>query len=543
MSEPPADSGRPSALARALAHPRLPAVAFAALASGFIALVAVYMDVAARDVAYAVRTEQAASTTLGDPAVIRVTVLRPESGRAASALARLHGPAAATIVPASAEVRSEGPTAFSVRDLPPDTSLELQVTFPDEPERRLPLGSLSAARPRSWLDGAQLRTLRASRRDATSGGISRLRVDPTSPPFELVLVADGGAPARFVENRFFLRLATTEASPGEARDTPVSGASVRVDTPRGTHALSTDALGLAEFSEVPVDLEIWTARAESELGFAEVRFEVAPTFDGLAFRPARRILAPDEPIRGALAAQRDDAVYVDVYSDAGWLAARRVDGEAGALTMPPPGGRWLNAPDGPRIALVQLYTQPFSPTPQHTVRGLVFHPPGQPEPGADAARTLLSAMEAGEVDTGYARALLTAPEALGARTPDELDRLVAYFFARLRPQLVRPARVEDDAAAQRALLDAEVGAFRRKAHWLMILGSLGLVSWMVARIGRQMHDTRSRTLAVVAEVDDPELALLRGLGANAGGGVLLLAVATATIAGFCAGVILLLTTL
>lgn len=539
MGEAPAEPGRPSALARALAHPRLPAMAFAALAAGFIALVAVYMDVAARSVDYAVRTEQAAFSAPGDPTVVRVTVLRPESGRSATALARVQGPSAAAVTPASAEVRSEGPTSFSVRDLPAGAGIDLHVTFPDAPERHLTLPPLGAPPTLTWLDGARLHDLRASRRAPTSGGISRLRVDPADPPLELVLVADGGAPARFVENRFYLRLTATSQADGVPSGAPVAGARLHVETPRGSHDVSTDALGLAELSEVPVDLEVWTARAEATGHTVEVRFEVAPTYDGLAFHPARRLLTTGDPVRGELAAQRDAPVYIDVYSDGGWLAARRTD--AGPLTLPAPQGGWLDVRDGTRAALVQIYTQPFSSTPQHTVRGLLFHGPHLPP--AEATRALLAAMERAEVDEEYARALLAGVELLDGCSPSELDRLVAYFFARLRPELILPARVQDDADTQRALLDAEVGAFRRRAHWLLVLGSLGLVSWMVARIGRQMHDTRRRTLAVVAEVDDPELALLRGLGANAGGGVLLLAVATATIAGFCAGVILLLTTL
>ena len=101
--------------------------------------------------------------------------------------------------------------------------------------------------------------------------------------------------------------------------------------------------------------------------------------------------------------------------------------------------------------------------------------------------------------------------------------------------------VFDNSESQQSALEGETVVFRKRAHWVLGLGTIILLLMIVGKVGWSMWRTKRFTELEMAEIDDPELALLGGFGANVGYiGIVWILVLCLTITLFCVGVIAML---
>ena len=124
--------------------------------------------------------------------------------------------------------------------------------------------------------------------------------------------------------------------------------------------------------------------------------------------------------------------------------------------------------------------------------------------------------------------------------------MIQYLFARVRLPHQTHNLVYDDTESQTDALHSQIDAFRSKANWVLILGTIALIVWISGRVVIGMWQTRRRTHRVMAEMleDDVDLEfeLTGAFGANVGPGAFLWVLfVLLTLVGFSIGLILLLT--
>lgn len=491
----------------------------------FALLVAVYLGVVNRRVPFALQVHAPEVVYRGQSVVLRATVYRPDRHEVLTGAGQLQ---------LEPDVRNialplrTGELAHAVFRVPAEAGDELHFTFSaslaGEPDRRLAF-SLPVADPPAPYSG-----LSAS--DPVDVGplgerprVQLLRREAADPGIDLRMVAGGGVPVRFQDNRFILRVADAEGR-------PLVGAMVRVAVQDGpSFDLTTDALGLAEAAFTPQDLTIWRVTVTANGADAVYLFEVVPSFDG-AVMSVPAFVSSTEPVTAQLRSGGGRRAFFDIAYGQTVLATLQQPTSA-AILLHPPTGRW---PDG--LLWLQSYSNGFSAAPQSAVRCVWVRPAGTP--AAETARVVAGAMAAAQRDGTYFGALRDGPE-LDHASAEQRMRLTRYACAVTRPPFTSLSRRVDDQNVQVEALAAETQRFRRKAHVLLGLGTFALIAWLFGRVGFLMWRTRKRTREVLAALDDPEWALMAGFGANAGAGALVwLTVVSLTIAAFCLGVIALL---
>ena len=533
---------RSSRLAHWILSPGVRKATFVLLLLGFGVGVGTYMHVINRYVHFSVRLHASVTADAGGHAGLRVHAYRPDR------LQRLRGDVEVRAGDGSGPLLERRPLTATptLFTLPvPDDAAEraaYRVTVAIEGEeqprhigleipirRRSPSSSIADLPP----PGSARRVVPQAQ--AERAQVRRIRMEPSDAPLRMTIVSETGFPVRFLENRFLLRLTDRQGQP--IGNWPLTGHIVSGGTAQ-IASLRTDSMGLAEFAVTPIDVETWRIRTQTQDGASvTAQFELVPGFDGTLLRLAQPIVSRVAPISAHLVTDSGaDRWYYDVYGGASWLATGERPSGQRSYRLAAPGGAWFPDRTVWRYGHVQAYSQPFSRSPQSSVRGLLFRPDDATE--LEAAQHLVGALSDHPIDGDYLRALqaLGLP---GAETPAEArNRLIEFLLVRLLPTYVAPHQYYDDTQPQQAALLAETTTFRRRMHWLLGLGALGLMSWILGRILLSSMGIRRRTAALL--VDLPEENSSESTLAPTRSAVLPLVLATVTIAAFFVGVLLML---
>jgi hypothetical protein len=525
-------------------------VAIGLLILGFAALIGSYMSVVNRYVHFSVRVEASRVAEPGGTVAVRLTAYRP--GR----LTPLGGEVSLSLIDPDGTPRLVGRDTVSSDRLsvfrvsvPEEAQGEIRlravVQIGNEPEPRVVDFALPVQAPESWLDNGSVRSAGVSDSDGVAvrnvqeqSQIVRVRMEPADSPFRLDLVAEGGTPVRFIENRLIVRAT-------DAGGSPLADHTLTLTIPDSaspsTTTLVTDVHGLAEFRATPYDVEIWSiAITGHDRQRATGIFEVVPSFDGLLIRAMPITVTTGSTLYLTVTSSLStDHYQYDLHTDGVWIesGSGTMTRDSLVLATDTPGRHALS--HRIRFLLAQVVSNPFSSNPQRALTAVLVRPAGTSE--IDAVTEFVAALEPLGIQRDYVAALQRAGLPRASTITPELYRLVRFLTARLKPSYQPPALAYDDTEIQEATLLAEVSAFRRRAHWLMALGTLALLIWMAARVGTLMWRTKQRTVEFLSEINDPEPGLEGAFGANAGAmGILWLVIALGTVALFCLGVILML---
>lgn len=525
---------------------------FMALA-GFAVLVVVYMQVVNRSVDFCVRVYAAGSGHPGETAAVQATLYRPESARPLGGNAQLScsGPDGQPLTPVTGYLRSDTLTTFQLGLGEVRRAGSVQCRLDVQPTgtavTRSAHFSVDVAQPqRPWLAwGDTGRGLLAGSADLVERPHSRrYRTDPSDAAVQVDVVAEGGAPVRLVENRFYLRVTDTTGH-------PLSGRRVRVYLADDeTRTLETDAAGLAEFRAELLDLVLWRAVVSTDRPGPDAaggdsitaHIEVVPSWDGLVAHVEPPVVEADAgvgfSVESALSA---DQWYYDLLTDGAWLDSDSQSSQTGRWRAIPREGSWAPPPSTVRLATLQVYAQPFSGNPQRAVRAIVMRPAAMSD--ARAVGLFAAALARRGVEGDYIAALQRQGLFDEGTSQETLWRLTQFLGARLTPAYHPRPVVYDDRQAQEEALRSEVSAFRRRSHWLLGLGLLGLMAWLVGQVGVSMWLNRRRAARVLAEIESAgplDLDPTGGRINESRGALLMLLFAMVTISGFFVGVIALL---
>jgi hypothetical protein len=372
----------------------------------------------------------------------------------------------------------------------------------------------------------------------------RYRTDPADAEVQVDVIAEGGAPVRLVENRFYLRLT-------DSAGRPLSGRRVSLHLGDGeVRRLESDAAGLAEFRAELLDLVLWRAVVAGEQPGPEAAggdsitayVEVVPSWDGLVAHVEPPVVDADAgvgfSVESALSADR---WHYDLLTDGAWLDSDSQSSQTGRWRAIPRAGSWAPPPSTVRLATLQVYAQPFSGNPQRAVRAVVMRPATMSD--ARAVGLFAAALARRGVEADYIAALQHQHLFDGSASQETLWRLTQFLGARLTPAYHPRPIVYDDREAQEEALQSEVSGFRRRSHWLLGLGLLGLMAWLIGQVGVSMWLNRRRAARVLAEIDSGgplDLDPAGGRINESRGALLMLLFAMVTISGFFVGVIALL---
>jgi len=490
---------------------------------GFALLVAVYMQVVNRYVARAVRIELPAAVAAGSQGAVRLTVYHPNRGERVRGEATLAwsgaSPGHVPSDPIALDSDLLAPTWFTMPGDGEAAAFSVSVRFPESEAVHHFEVEVPAVEPLPTLSRRvrHLRGLQRSERRPPTAGLGHT---PLDADIRLSLVAEHGRAVRFLSSRFFVRASTRDGQ-------PLAYLPVTVSLGDTTAELTTDAHGLADFEATLQDITVGTA---STAGY-EARVEVTPAFDGMNFSHAPACLTSQGGFDWTLDTALPGPFHADLYTGGGWNFAGRVSPDRIRLVMP--------ETDRTDIARLQVYRHAMAAQPQAAISTFLIVPAG-----ADCIAStgeLVTALAAENVDRPYLEALRSAGLPNAHTSEESRRRLTGYLLSQLPPVVERPAQVIDDADSQTEQLLAETVAFRKRAHRLIAIGTLGLILWIVWRVSSAMVETKRRTREVLLEVDSPELALTGGFGASAGPmGLVWIAALALTLTGFLIGILLLL---
>ena len=523
-----------------MGHPNVRTATLFALLACFALLVGFYMEVINRYVESSVQVWSSPAAEAGSSLVLRATTFRPDRRERISGTATVEVRSSED-VPSTARpqpVETGALSSFVVR-VPPLTRdqliIDLTATTGEANQHsaaleiplRAPLDPITAVL-------AQRRTIRDGPTDRPR--VQLVRTEPREAPWSLSLTSEGGVPVRFVENTFIVQVTRSDGTPVEQQEVELE---IPAPSAPSTVTVQTDQFGLATFRATPNDLELWRLRAHGPIGTVTAAFEIVPSFDSLFLRPRTPLVSDDEPIVATLESGLSvTQFHFDIVADRVVLATATGSAHE-PVGVHPPTGRWPTHDGKVRLFVIQVGSNPFSVNPQSSSRCVWVKPRSMSR--AEAVAQIVHTVEQAGMEREYARAIASR-ELLNDRVPTvQMGRLLNFFCARIGPRYTPLEVVFDDTEEQQDTLLAETRAFRHRAHWLLGLGTLALIVWLVGRVGVLMWRTKRRTVEAIDEIDDPEIQLTGRFGANvgAGGFVWLLAV-TLTVAVFCIGVIVLL---
>lgn len=523
-----------------MGHPGLRTATLFALLSCFALLVAFYMEVINRYVESSVQVWASPRAEAGGSLVVRVTTFRPNRREQINGSATIEMRDSAG-VPGRGRVQpiETGVLSSFVLRIPTTVGTELTIDLTATTgesnshtgEIRIPVrGPL-----------APVAAVLDQRRQYREGPIDRprvqlVRVEPRDAPWRFGLTPEGGVPVRFLENTFIVQLTRPDGAPVDRQDATLE---IPASSAPSAVTVRTDRFGLASFRATPSDLELWRLSTESPTGTVTATFEIVPSFDGLVLRPMSPLVNDNEPIIANLeSGLSGSSFHFDVVADQ-VVQATETGSARERVGVHPPTGSWPVHDDNVRLMLMQVGSNPFSANPQSSARCVWVKPREQSR--IEAVGRILRVLGRAGIEGDYVAAITSHGILDEGATSSQTGRLLSFLCGRIRPSYTPLEVVYDDTQAQQDVLLAETSAFRHRAHWLLGLGTLALIAWLVGRVGVLMWRTKQRTEEAIEDIDDPELALTGRFGINvgAGGFVWLLAV-TLTVAVFCIGVIVLL---
>ncbi|MBN1945437.1 MAG: hypothetical protein JW797_07140 [Bradymonadales bacterium] len=524
--------------------------------AGFAGLVGVYMKAINRYVPFSVRVYGSQVASPGSSAALRLTVYRPEvhrliSGRATVEQLDDRGMvieswseplASGRLTPFHLQVpvALAGPMRLRLQveaeRADEDRRFELAIPVGPQPPWLYEGGIPRASGPQSW--GGLFHPTEGPPR------VDRVRMDPPDCPLSVRLEADGGVPVRYLENRFYLCLTTSSGQPLAHHPLTVT---LGEGVPHAPITLMTDSLGLAEFRASPEQMEIWRVDTQWQGEPVTGWFELVPSWDGLLLRVDPPMVAEEQGlVLNVTTHLRADRWYFDLFGDGGWLSTGSQPMDRRQVGVGPLSGSWNVPPDRIRLLVAQIYSDPFSPDPQRSVRGVVIRPQGMSE--LEATQQLVERLKRHGIESDYLSGLQRAGLLADLPSAQTLVRLQGYLLGRTRPAYQPHPLLFDDTESQTRQMVSEVERFRRKANVVLVVGAAALLLWIGGRVGFALWQTRRRTRAQLMEMEqeglETESGLAGTLGANVGlAGILWASLVLVTLAGFLAGIILLLATM
>jgi len=520
--------------------------AIAIFAIGFALLVGAYMKIVNRYVHSAVQVYASGSAAADSTYVVAIRLGRPDRADdiEGTASVSVFGDAAEPLWQGDRDIENGRLSTFEFR-LPPGFSggrVEFEVTTG---EGELHTGSIPLLVGESvdlvqWLQ--RLRSSHRQRPDppriqlvrTTDGDGDALSRETQPDLWRVDVVADGGEPVRFLPGNFLV-LGTT------ADGVPVPEQQISLEMPSGledpqTLTLETDGFGLAEFSAELVDWGLWTAELNGAGGTLRTTFEIVPGF-ALGVHAMSPFVRENSPIRVRVDSNRAQEGLFSATVGPQGVSSHRFHRADGSLSHPPPPGGW-SAPDGNPLLLVQVAPGPAFVSEQGATRCLLV---AEDERRSQAWTTLLTSLQGAGIRPCYVTGLQQSPVEIASAADSEQARLLNYLCARAHPSLTGLQVVFDNSESQQSALEGETVVFRKRAHWVLGLGTIILLLMIVGKVGWSMWRTKRFTELEMAEIDDPELALLGGFGANVGYiGIVWILVLCLTITLFCVGVIAML---
>ena len=515
----------------------------ALFAIGFALLVGAYMKIVNRYVHSAVQAYVSGSAVPDSTFVVALRLGRPDRS------GQIDGTTSVTVFSEDStqiwqghgQIENARLTTFEFR-LPPDfvggrVDFEVNTEDGEQHSGSLPLVVTPPADLSQWL--LRLRSAPRNRPDppriqlvrVTDGDGESLSRESQPDMWRVDLVADGGEPVRFLPGKF-LALVTS------ASGTPIPNQEISFEMPSGldepqTTTLETDSFGLAEFEAELVDWGLWTAELTNPDGTLRTTFEVVPGF-ALSTQTPSPLLEPDRPASVRVHSNRTQEGLFSATVGPQGVFTHRIHPTDGSLIHQPPQGGWPTSAETP-LMLIQVAPGPVFTSGQGATRCLLVSPS---EARSEAWNTLLSSLEGAGVRRDYVAALRQGPNEISTTSEGQQGRLLNYLCAKIHPSLTGLRLAFDNSESQRSALEVKTIAFRKKAHWMLGLGTIVLLLMVVGRVAWSMWRTKQLTEAEMAEIDDPELALIGGFGANVGFiGIVWIVVLCLTIAVFCVGVI------
>ena len=511
-----------------------------ALLGSFALLIGIYMEVINRYVDSSVQIWSSPAAESGGSLVFRATTFRPNSRERIDGTVTLESrPAGNEPGQTSTRQVETGSLSPFVLRVPRATSEQLNVSLAATTgeghqhaghigvpvrERLPPVSAISAAR-------------RPSTRDPVDRPrVQLVRTEPRDAPWRLRMTPEGGIPVRFLENTFIIQLTRADGMPLGMQDVTIE---VPPESFPSAQTVRTDRFGLGAFRATPEDLALWRLHAVSPAGPMTATFEIVPSFDGLVLRPASSLINEGEPIVGTVQSGLTvEELHFDVVAD-GVLQATETATATESIAIRPPTGTWPVGDDAPRLLLFQVGSNPFSRNPQNAVRCVWAEP--QSWGRSQSVERILETVAQADVQRDYIGMVVAQGLVDENASSSQTGRLLSFLCGQIRPRFTPLEVVFDDTESQQDVLLSASSAFRYRAHWLLALGTVALIAWVLGRVGLLMWQTKRRTEEVIAAIDDPELGLMGRFGANVGaGGFVWFIAVSLTIAAFCVGVILLL---
>ena len=524
-------------------HPLLKTVSLIVLLLSSALLVGVYMHVVNRYVTHSVRVFSSANIDQGESIPLRATVFRPDSRQVIEGtldaqlrsadydwsgepivLSLVTGEVsqANMLLPPATDSDYQLDLTLAVSDYPP---LSVEIPLTDAPSQhissqRFPSGAVETSV--DVLPGSHVQLLRRS---------------PREVPLRLSMVANGNAIPRFIENSFYLLLTDLTGN-------PIPDQSLNLQFPSTEEPLSvtTDMLGLAQFETTLSDPELWSISGVIEGGSSfTFEYEVVPSFEGLSLAPYNPVIDSGTTLLTEVETQlMTPFLYLDLLVEGQWMRSDRIERGLSPVSLSPPGAQWIaESENGISLGLLQLYSSPFSRSPQSTVRCLLIHEPLIS--ATDAMKRLVHRIRDRETGWRYLDSLSSSTLFDDNRSDEELERLLNYICSEIEPVFHPLPVVYDSSLSQIETLEAETVQFRKRAHWLMGMGAVALLLWITGRVLGHMLVTQRRTHETLYEMDEFDPTLSGVFGVNAGyQSFIWLGLAVITIGGFCLGVILLL---